>query len=153
MKVYRLAKKKYSNDLSGAGAEINGGRWNNIGTKVVYTSSSRALACLEVAVHVKLNRSPKNYCIITLDIPMGIIKNLDTAILEGKEWNVYPPIELTQTIGDTFVRDNDHAVLRVPSAVVEGEYNYLLNPFHAEFKTIAIQKIQTFQWDKRLFDS
>ncbi|KKL48121.1 hypothetical protein LCGC14_2328700, partial [marine sediment metagenome] len=125
---YRLAKKKYSNDLSGAGAEINGGRWNNIGTKVVYTSSSRALACLEVAVHVKLNRSPKNYCIITLDIPMGIIKNLDTAILEAESVQIFkgiisdfPVIDYNTVdfnierydlikeadVGNTFVSDDD----------------------------------------------
>jgi len=153
MKVYRLAKKKYRNDLSGLGAQINGGRWNNVGTRMVYTSSSRALACLEMAVHIKLNRGPKNYFIISVEIPDRIIKNLDQRLLKGEKWNVYPPTEFTQHLGDTFIEENKKAVLRVPSAVVEGEYNYLLNPLHRDFNIIKIGEIQPFRWDKRLFDS
>ncbi len=153
MRVYRLAKKKYRNDLSGLGAEINGGRWNNVGTRMVYTSSSRALACLEVAVHLQLNRGPKNYFIITLEMPNGIIKNLDQNLLKGKKWNVYPPIEFTQNIEDNFIEENGHAVLRVPSAVVGEEFNYLLNPMHKDFNTIEIEDVQPFRWDKRIFDS
>lgn len=153
MTVYRLAKKKYRNDLSGFGAEINGGRWNNIGARMVYTSSSRALACLEVAVHLKLNRAPKNYFIITLEMPDAIIKNFNENLLEGKNWNVYPPIEFTQNIGNNFIEENGHAVLRVPSAVVDEEFNYLLNPMHRDFNTIEIENIQPFRWDERIFDS
>ncbi len=153
MRVYRLAKKKYCNDLSGVGAEINGGRWNNVGTRMVYTSSSRALAFLEVAVHLKLNREPKNYYIVTLELPEKLVAKLNPAQIKDKKWNEYPPREFTQRLGDSFIMDNKHAVLKVPSAVVEGEHNYLLNPLHQDFKAVIIKDAQLFRWDKRLFDS
>ena len=61
MTVYRLCKQAHINDLSGTGAEINGGRWNNKGLPALYTACSRALAVLEVAVHVPLGIIPINY--------------------------------------------------------------------------------------------
>lgn len=153
MRVYRLAKKKYRSDLSGLGAETNDGRWNNIGMRMTYTSSSRALACVEVAVHLKLNKGPKNYFIMSLEIPEGVIKNLDQDLLKGIKWDVYPPVEFTQHIGDNFIIENEYAVLRVASAVVKGEYNVLLNPMHKDFRSIGINDIELFRWDKRLFGS
>lgn len=152
MRVYRLAKKKYCKDLSGVGAELNGGRWNSVGTRMVYTSSSRALACLEVAVHLKLNREPKKYYIITLEISENLITRLDPTFLKGRKWDEYPPIGFTQKLGDDFIMKNENAVLQVPSAVVEDEYNYLFNPMREDFHTISIKDVQPFRWDKRHFE-
>ena len=52
MIVFRLAKKQYTHKLSGEGAELYGGRWNSVGTPMLYTSESRSLALLELAVHL-----------------------------------------------------------------------------------------------------
>ena len=68
MIVYRLCKEKYINDLSGYGAEINGGRWNNKGIPALYTACSRALAVLEVAVHVPFGIMPVNYYMTTIEL-------------------------------------------------------------------------------------
>ena len=69
MRVYRLSKEKYKNDISGAGAEKFGGRWNSKGTRMVYTADSRALAKLEVAVNLALHRIPKNYFLTIIELP------------------------------------------------------------------------------------
>ena len=61
MILFRLAKQKYSDDLSGLGAELTGGRWNNKGTRILYTSDSRALCTAEIAVHMPIGLIPKDY--------------------------------------------------------------------------------------------
>lgn len=58
MIVFRLSSSRYAEDLSGKGAELYGGRWNSIGTPVVYTASSRALAMAEAAVHLHIQKNP-----------------------------------------------------------------------------------------------
>jgi len=53
--VWRIAAETpdyEAHDLSGKGAEQTGGRWNRKGTPLIYTSVSRALACLETVVHL-----------------------------------------------------------------------------------------------------
>ena len=82
MKVFRLASEKYVDDLSGMGAEITGGRWNNRGTRVLYTSDSRALCTAEIAVHMPIGLIPKDYCLLTLDIPDKIPYKL----IDSESW-------------------------------------------------------------------
>jgi len=150
--VYRLGKKKYNNDLSGIGAEKYGGRWNNKGTRMVYTSQSRALANLEVAVHVALKNVPKDYYLTTIEIPDSFIQNYPLSRLKDKDWKTHPPSEFTQNEGDNFVRKNKTLALKVPSAIVQGDYNYLINPVHKDIGSIKIVSNEPFTFDKRLFN-
>lgn len=150
MIAYRLAKKQYADDLSGKGAELTGGRWNSRGTPMVYTSESRALAMAEVAVHLPLGLLPKNFQLIEIQIPDDLpMKELKTSELP-KNWNAIPPIHQTQEKGDSFIRENQHTLLKVPSAVVPGDYNYLINPHHPETKKIKLLKTEEFTFDSRL---
>lgn len=151
MIVFRLSKDNYKNDLSGIGAEKYGGRWNNKGTRMVYTAESRALANLEVAVHVALNGIPKNYFLTSIEILDQYIVEHDQKRLKDKNWKINPPIEFTQAEGDSFIKGNTGLVLKVPSAIVQGNYNYLINPFHKEFSKIRIIKSELFHFNERLF--
>ncbi|MEX0272765.1 MAG: RES family NAD+ phosphorylase, partial [Flavobacteriaceae bacterium] len=67
-------------------------------------------------------------------------------------WRGHPPLELTQKIGDGFIRENKHLALRVPSAIVVGEYNYLINPLHTDFNKVTIVQTELFGFDQRLFN-
>lgn len=69
MRVYRICKAQYAHDLSGTGAERTGGRWNKRGTPMVYTSGSRALCVAEIAVHLPLGIIPKDFTVLTIEIP------------------------------------------------------------------------------------
>ncbi len=151
MKVYRLSKEKYKLDLSGIGAEKLGGRWNSKGTRLVYTSDSRALAKLEVAVNMALNRLPKNYYLTILEIPDDFIIAYNIEQLDDKDWKNNPPIKFTQTQGDEFAKSKEALVLKVPSAVVDGDYNYLINPQHTDMSEIKILGSEAFRFDMRLF--
>lgn len=151
MIVFRLSKSKFANDLSGKGAEKSGGRWNSKGTALVYTSASRALCTTEIAVHTPLGNLPLDYTIISIEIPDDIrIQEFASADLPA-DWKSIPHAHSTQEIGDRFVTDEIFAVLKVPSVIVQDEYNYLINPAHEDSRKIKIKAIEPFNFDERLF--
>lgn len=151
MEVFRLARKKYPIELSPKGASLCGGRWNSKGTEIVYTAQSRALAMAEVAVHLSLAALPDDYVMLTVEIPDSILIDSVNEIKLSKDWNVFPHSFSTQIVGDQFIQQNTAAVLKVPSAVVKGDFNFLLNPFHPDFKNITIINQEDFPFDKRIF--
>ena len=148
MIVYRLSKAQYAQDLSGKGAELVGGRWNSRGNAMLYTSQSIALCVTEIAVHVPLGILPKDYQLIHIEIP-------DEDLLEmkrlPKDWQSFPHSNSTQMIGDKFLKEQKFLVFKVPSAAVQGEFNFLINPRHKNFNQIKIVKIEDFNFDERLF--
>lgn len=151
MRVFRLSKRKYASELSGKGAAKFGNRWNSKGTEVIYTAESRALAMAEVAVHLSLATLPSDYVMMEISIPDIVdIKDLPKEELPVN-WNSHPPISKTQRIGDQFIDAMDYCVLRVPSAVVQGDHNYLINPYHKDFKQVEIIELNDFPFDKRIF--
>lgn len=151
MEVFRLSRLQFASTLSGRGAAIAGARWNSIGVEMLYTAGSRALAMAEVVVHLSAATLPNDFQMSTLFVPDSISQSiLDTSLMPAY-WNVFPHIVATQQLGDAFILSNAYAMLRVPSAVVTGDYNFLLNPAHAEFKQIQIIRTEPFAFDKRLF--
>lgn len=150
MIVFRLAKAKYAYDLSGKGAEFGGGRWNSKGIAMLYTSDSRALCVTEIAVHTPLGIVPDNYNLMTIEIPDNSVFLLDFSLLPNN-WNSFTYTANVKFIGDHFVTENKHLVLKVPSAVVQGDFNYLINPLHPDFRLIKILKAEAFIFDQRLF--
>ena len=151
MIVYRLSKSKFARDLSGKGAELAGGRWNSRGVAVVYTSESRALCVAEIAVHTALGDVPGDYTLTTIEIPNTLeifeipVKNLPA------NWKSLPHSGKTQELGDVWIKENKFPVVKVPSAVVQGDFNYLINPHHPDFNKIRIVKTERFSFDERLF--
>jgi RES domain-containing protein len=151
MIVYRLCKSVYSNDLTGKGAEKVGGRWNSRGIPMLYTSDSRALCTAEIAVHTPLGILPFDYKIVCIQIPLSAsITELKKNDLP-KHWNEFPHIQGTQDIGDSFIKEHLSLCLKVPSATVQGDFNYLINPQHKDIAKIKIVSIEDFNFDKRLF--
>lgn len=148
MLLYRISKCTYIDDLSGTGARLYGGRWNNIGKPVVYMASSRSLAVLEVLVHLPPTLIPDDFCQVTFDVPDDIeVLNIDTL---PANWQEYPEPSILKAMGDSFLKQSKHLLLKVPSAVVKEEYNYLLNPAHPGIKEVKIINQQPFSFDERL---
>lgn len=152
MRVFRLSRKKYAEDLRGKGAALFGNRWNSKGIEMLYTAESRALAMAEVVVHLSLASLPDDYMMIEIEVPESIkIEVLKPENLSAN-WNSNPPRSHTQLLGDKFIYSKQHCVLKVPSAVVKGDYNYLLNPNHPDFKKIKIIDVTNFPFDERIFN-
>lgn len=151
MIVYRLSKKAYRNDLSGKGAWLAGGRWNSKGTALLYTAESRALCMAEVAVHMPYGIIPEDYYLIAIEISTDSMLEIKPEVLPG-DWAEYPHPASTQQIGDAFVQDGKYLVLKVPSAIVPGDFNYLVNPLHDESYQVKIAAPPVaFTFDRRLF--
>jgi RES domain-containing protein len=151
MIVYRLSKERHKNDLSGKGAEQTGGRWNSKGIAMLYTGQSRALSTTEIAVHIPLGIVPSNYWIATIEFPDTIpVFELDPAALPA-DWKTYPHPHSTQAIGDKFITTAKYLVMKAPSAVVPGDFNYLINPIHTQSFLVKITKTELFEFDERLF--
>jgi RES domain-containing protein len=149
MIVYRLSKGKYHRDLSGKGAEMYGGRWNSKGTPLLYTSQSRALAFAEISMHIPLGIVPKDYFLISIQIPDTASIHELTESGMPVDWRSNPHSDTTQRIGDEFVSALKYLVLRVPSAVVPGDFNYLVNPSHPMMNSVTIADVEPFEFDSR----
>jgi len=134
--------------FSGEGARLYGGRWNHAGVRMVYLSEYLSLAALEQIVH--LEHIPNvHYFSMKAEIPDGLL--VETVSNLPPDWQSDPPPESTKLIGDEWVLSDRTAVLRVPSVVVPSEYNYLLNPAHADFKKIRRERPEPFYFDLRVW--
>jgi RES domain-containing protein len=152
MIVYRIEREKYlKTTLSGIGASMTKGyRWNSFNTKLVCTAESRALATLEVSVHLDLSEDlPSDRYYVEIEIPDDItILEVNIKDLPD-DWDSKPPTITTQTIGDDFVLENESAVLKVPSSIVPQEYNYLINPNHPDLTKIRVISETLMTFDSR----
>lgn len=150
MKIYRISKEKYIKDLTGTGARLYGGRWNPKGYAILYTSENRSLAALEVLVHLTPRSVPENLKILTLDIPESELIEFDrdkfAGIIKKKDSN-----RLFQTEGKRWIESGESLGLIVPSVLIPGENNVLINPGHENFSEIKIETIEEFIFDERFF--
>ena len=118
---------------------------------MIYTSESRALCTAEIAVHIPLGISPEAYLMMSVNIPEDILITEVEMTSLPIEWKKFPFIDLTRKLGDEFILENRFAVMKVPSAVIPGDYNYLFNTRHPDFEGIKIIKIEPYEFDERFF--
>jgi RES domain-containing protein len=146
----RIVKEKHAaTAFTGKGAKRFGGRWNNPGMAVVYIAGSASLAMLEMLVHIEAPELLKRYALFKVSFDDRLVTTVDIKNLP-KTWRKSPPPRAVQIIGDEWIVGRKSAVLRVPSVVVPTEWNYLLNPAHAEFGAITIGTKQRIKFDPRL---
>jgi len=135
--------------FDGEGARRFGGRWNSPGTAVVYTAGSTSLAVLELLVHLDAVDALKGYCLFRAAFDETLVERIESHALP-RGWADAVPRTEVRAFGDQWVEEGRSAVLRVPSAVVPHEWNYLLNPRHDNFRDITISKRQRLVLDPRL---
>ncbi|MFN8262676.1 MAG: RES family NAD+ phosphorylase [Chitinophagales bacterium] len=150
MIVYRICNKLYANDLQGIGAKMYGGRWNNVGNAVVYTSSSRALAALEVLVHLPSTTLKKlDFTVVSIEIPENSVEEIFYADIK-RDFQINRFSTYFKNIGDNWLRENSSLLLKVPSVVIHEEMNYLINPNHKDFNKVKLTETKLFRFDDRL---
>lgn len=147
MELFRITRSEYKNDLSGIGAYYNGGRWNTPGNAMLYTSSHRSLAMLEILVHWQKTIPPPDYVVVVIFVP-DALANAHT-IYTTPDWqeNEY----WSKSAGDSWLKEKNELLMRVPSVVVNSEYNYLMNPLHPDVALIKVIHVEPFEFDTRLF--
>lgn len=148
MKLYRIGKTARIRDLSGEGARLYGGRWNEKGVPVIYASESRSLAALEYLVHLPIMLAPNDLSICRLEVTdVSVTRIRENALPRG--WKDYPAGEKTKEIGSRWARRGKTLLLAVPSVLVPDECNYLINPQHVAFTKIR-KRVEQFRFDPRL---
>ena len=147
MLVFRITLTKYSNSLVASGRAA---RWNSNDVKMIYTSCSRALSCLENVVHRSKLGLSSNFSVMQITIPGSIeVKDIDLKDLPFN-WDKFECMHLMQKLGDNWIKEGETAVLKVPSSIIHDEFNYLLNPNHPEFKRIKLDTVKPFLFDDRI---
>jgi len=148
--AWRITKHKHVRSaFTGEGARLFGGRWNSPGTPIIYVAQSQSLAVLEVLVHLDSAAILEKYVLLRVDFEQSMVRDLNRSALPSS-WRADPPPVETQAIGDEWAATGMSVALRVPSTLVPGESNFLLNPQHPDFKTLKIFKPQSFRFDPRL---
>jgi RES domain-containing protein len=151
MRFWRICRKRFAADAaSGEGARLFGGRWNSRGIRVVYASTSLALAAVETFVNLEPNLQPHDLVSIEGNVPDDLpIARLDASALPLR-WHENRD-ESLRRFGDEWSRAAQTVALLVPSAAILGEWNLLLNPAHREFSKIRFETAEPFRFDVRMF--
>lgn len=147
MQLFRITTAKWAGVLTGSGYPA---RWNSKGKYVIYTASTRALACLENLVHRSGEGLNSNFKMTVISVPEG--SSSKSVATEKLPANWYTPenYNLCRVIGDKWIEERRSLLLKVPSAIIRDEYNVLINPDHPEFEKVAVDGIIDFEFDRRL---
>ena len=149
MQVFRVATTNYINDLSGEGARLYGGRWNERGSPMLYCSQHLSLCLLEVLVHNDMANLPKELSYIELEIEEKSTKLLSTPKFIHAAWDqIMPPVEIAM-FGSRWLQEQKELALIVPSAVLPQENNILINPLHPLMKETKIVRTEVLKLDAR----
>lgn len=147
MITYRITLTKWAGHLTASGRAA---RWNSNACFMLYTASTRALACLENMVHRRSIGVDDFFRVTLIEIPDNVkVEKIDKRKLPAS-WKEYTNYTLCQAIGDAWLKESKTAVLQVPSAIITEEHNYLLNPQHTDFNRIKVHSIEKFTFDERL---
>src|SRR5450756_809146 len=113
MQFWRICRRSYAAEAaSGEGARLYGGRWNSHGVRVVYASTSGALAAVETFVNLEPNLRPKDLVSIegdspdTIEIGKVALENLPADWYESRD-------EALREVGDEWVRAGKTVALLV----------------------------------------
>jgi RES domain-containing protein len=142
-----LPRSEARDAFSGEGGLHVAGRWNSLGTRVVYTSGSAALACLETLVHLQKLRSTDERWLFAIEVPDRVVEDLRPL---PRGWNARPRSTDAAAAGDRWITEQRSVALLVPSVIVPMEKNALINPRHPQFRLEWVKKPVRFQYDPRL---
>lgn len=147
MLVFRIVAKKYSKELSASGRP---GRWNHSDQAIIYCSESRSLATLELLVGRGGINTGIGYQLLVIEVPDVSTESVGVEQLP-QAWRSLNSYSYLQQIGSDWYQRSDTLLLKVPSAVVPQEFNFLINYSHPDFrKTVKIRDNESYFWDERL---
>ena len=143
MRLYRIVKTKHAYDLSGNGAKINGGRWNHEGIACIYLSENRALSLLEYTAHTGINILPPALCFITVEVPENSMRTLSVKELPVN-WMQRPHSRENRDLGSSLLAATNCLLLKLPSPIINQEFNFVLNPLHPLIGSVKITGVTRY---------
>ena len=140
-------------DLIGLGGERTNGRWHTSarGKRIIYLSEHPALALIEALANLKGDPAlfPGTFQLMKVVGADSIQSETVDSRSLPKQWR--EDERRTRSIGDSWLKQSDSALLRVPSAPLPESSNFLLNPLHRDAATLNIEWCAWIDYDKRLF--
>jgi RES domain-containing protein len=150
MKVWRLFPERFRETaFTGVGGLYAARRWNHLGTAMVYCATSPALAALEFFVNLEPNEAPDDLLLGEATIPDDLVEQLKLDLLPA-DWRELNNL-VCRDLGSGWAASGRSVALRVPSAVVDGDWNVLLNPRHTDFSKVELAALKPFRYDERMF--
>ena len=152
IRAWRLARRAHSEPAAerafdGYGAQLYGGRWNSVGVPAAYAASSRALCALEYLVHLDPDLLPDDLVFAEARFSAS---NIERVRHLPERWDELGSLSAV-AYGDAWLREARSLVLEVPSIIVPGEMNYVINPRHPDVATLEIRPmLERFAFDERL---
>jgi RES domain-containing protein len=151
MQVFRISTIQFADQLIASGAE---NRWNKRGQFVIYTGGSRSLSTIELVVHKGTTKPNVNYKVMVIYFPDD--DNLVRQVLINElpsNWRTTLAYSELQNIGGLWYNNQETLILKVPSAVIPLEHNYIINTKHPDFHSVQLIHTEEYFWDDRLFPS
>lgn len=149
MEAFRISREEYSKILSSSGSA---NRWNLKGQFVLYTGSSRSLSSLELVVHKGAVKPALQYKVMVISIADDdyLMKQIKINDLPT-DWRSFAAYSILQKIGSEWYNKQESLVLKIPSAVIPLEYNYIINTEHPSFhKKVSLVRNEDYFWDSRI---
>ena len=151
MRAWRVAKAKRADDLSGTGAAIEGGRWNEKDVPAVYMGLTPGICTLETFVHTS-GRPTVALKITEFELPDDPQLYWRPEAQELPEgWASTPADRPSMGFGTRWLRSRSHLGLIVPSVVLPLEENIVINPVHPAIGKVRVVAIYDFSYDERMF--
>lgn len=149
MEVFRISKEEHSKSLSSSGTA---NRWNLKGQLVIYAGSSRSLSSLELVVHIGAVKPSFVYKVMVISIADDdyLFRQIKISELPAnwRSIDAYPDL---QKIGSDWYNKQESLILKIPSAIIPLEYNYIINTEHPEFANkVHLVRTEDYFWDSRL---
>ncbi|GEQ85741.1 hypothetical protein ULMS_12490 [Patiriisocius marinistellae] len=150
MKIYRIVKEAYKDDLSGEGARLFGGRWNNRGDAMLYFSEHLSLCVLEILVHLDYQFIDNDFYYIEASIPKENLMSAQEQAVLLPQWNALVSQTHTENWGSLWLKNRTSLAMAVPSVVLPQENNILVNPKHPLISKLEITKVERLKIDERI---
>jgi len=151
MRIWRISNHA---DLSGIGGLKVAGRWHEKGQQVAYAADHPSTALLEVLVHLEIDVEdiPDNFQLLEIDVPTALrVDSIDEAGLEKLSTGWRSDVRITRALAFPWFQELKTSILRVPSVILSGASNFLINPLHVDTGKITIVGIRRHPYDTRLF--
>jgi RES domain-containing protein len=128
VRTYRVGRPEFP-IADGRGAALTGGRWNSVGSAIIYTADTPVTAMLEAGV--EHNRDLwSGGMLAEFSIPDEIIgRNILSRLIDDPKTR--------REVGDDWLRSGANCVLEVSSDQVSGGRLYLINPAHPDYHPIT----------------
>lgn len=150
IRAWRLTRRAHATPpkeaFSGRGAERRGGRWNRVGTRASYASSTRSLAALEYLANIDPDEIPDDLVFVAASFDDDDARTANPP----EHWDAVD-YQAAVAHGEEWLRSRSSLALAVPSAIIKAERNYVLNPAHPRAGTIKVARtLEDFVFDARL---